>query len=455
MMGRLKAVKPEKAFLILGIIFGIAFLLITPPFQVADESTHFYKSLYLSDGHILPEKQGDETGFYVTKSAIETVGAFQSLPFHPENKIKMDYTPSLVNLPLLNSNKTFVDCSLFAIVSYPPFPYLASASVIFLGKLFNFSPLVLFYLGRIVNLLLYVLIIYMAIRLMPVHKWVLLLLTLMPMTIFEAASFSVDSFTIAVSFLTIALLFNFTFNDGKKELSNKDISVIGILFLILALSKQVYALLIFLFFMLPASKVGGCKKKFFKFVYIFLPIVLVVAFWSFLIKGLYTPVGAKSQLSFLLSSPLAFPKILVNTLFINTNSYIFMFAGSLLGWLDTPLPDWLIYFYLIILILTALLDKNEIKINLKQKIVPLIIFIAISVSIFFLEYLTWTSVGNNKINGVQGRYFIPIAPLLFLSLYNNKLRISNKWRWNWLVILAVVLALLVTLFILVKRYYIT
>lgn len=454
MMGRLKAVKPEKAFLILGIIFGIAFLLVTPPFQVADESTHFYKSLYLSDGHILPEKQGDETGFYVTKSAIETVGAFQSLPFHPENKIKMDYTPSLVNLPLLNSNKTFVDCSGAAIVSYPPFPYLASASVISLGKLFNFSPLVLFYFGRIINLFLYILIVYMAIRLMPVHKWVLLLLALMPMTLFEAASISADSFTIAVSFFTLALLFNFTFNDVKMEIDSKDLCIMGALFLILALSKQVYSLLIFLFFMLPSSKFGGSKKKFFKFIYIFLPIVLVVVLWSFLVKGLYTPLGVKSQISFLLSNPLVFLPIVLKTLLINTNYYITWFVGNL-GWLDTPLPDWLVYFYLAMLVLTALLDKNEIKINLKQKIVPLIIFIAISVSIFFLEYLTWTSVGNNKINGVQGRYFIPIAPLLLLSLYNNKLRISNKWRWNWLVILAVVLALLVTLFILVKRYYIT
>jgi uncharacterized membrane protein len=89
---------------------------------------------------------------------------------------------------------------------YPPIPYIASASVMFIGKLLNFSPLDLIYPARLVNLFLYTLIVYMAIKLIPVHKWVLLLLALMPMTLYEAATLSADSFTIANSSFYCSIL---------------------------------------------------------------------------------------------------------------------------------------------------------------------------------------------------------------------------------------------------------
>ena len=43
---------PEKAYLFLGLIFGILFLMITPPFQVPDEPQHFYRAFHVSEGNI-------------------------------------------------------------------------------------------------------------------------------------------------------------------------------------------------------------------------------------------------------------------------------------------------------------------------------------------------------------------------------------------------------------------
>jgi uncharacterized membrane protein len=454
-INQLKDVKPEKAFIVMGLIFGILFLIVTPPFQVADESTHFYKALNLADGHILSEKQGDEIGFYIPESAINVVGVFQKLHHHLENKIKMGYTISLINLPLQNNYKTFKDLSVVAIVSYPPVPYLASASAIFLGELFNFSPLVLLYLGRLANLLLYIFFVYMAIKIIPVHKWVLLLLALMPMTLYQAASLSADSFTIGISFLIIAYFFKFAFDHNKREFNVRDFCILGVLFVVLALSKQVYCLLIFLFFMLPTFKFGGWKQKLLKFIYVCFPAILIILFWNILTAGLYNPPEAKSQLLFVLSNPVTFPNVLLNSILSSFNNYLVMFVGDL-GWLDTPLPQWLVYSYSIILILTSLLDKNDIKINLKQKIIPLVTFALIFVSIFFLEYVTWTPVANNIVAGVQGRYFIPFAPLLLLLFYNNKIKINGNERsiLNWIIILTVFITLLITTFILIKRYYI-
>lgn len=450
---QLKDVEPEKAFIALGLIFGILFLIVTPPVQVVDESTHFYKALSLADGHVLSEKQGDETGFYIPESVVNLVGAYQNLPFHSNNRITVGYTSSLVDPPIWrNDSKTFADVSGVAVVYYPPVPYLASASAISIGKFFNLPILMLMYLGRFVNLLLYIFLVCMAIRVTPIHKWVFLLLALMPMALFQGASLSADSFTIGVSCLIIAYIFKLAFDDKKVDFDTKDTLILGLLFGMLALSKQVYCLLIFLFFMIPPSKFGGWKKKLLKFLYICLPVMLIIIFWSFLAAGLYNPQGTRSQLLSVLENPLLFLNSLKVTIMDKFYYGLLMFVGDL-GWLDTPLPKWLVYCYITILILTSLMDKNDIKISLKQRLVPLFTFTLIFVSVFLLEYVTW-SVTDNIVTGVQGRYFIPIAPLLFMFFYNNKLRISSKWRWNWLTILAIFLTLSVTLFIVVKRYYI-
>jgi uncharacterized membrane protein len=158
MINKIREIKPEKVFLIIGLVWGVAFLIITPPFQVPDENIHFYKSLSLTVGQVYPEKNGEVYGVYVPKSAVKSFEVFRSLLFNTENKIKFSNITSLINTPLNNDDNIFKNISLVGIVTYSPIPYLASVIFIFIGKLLNLSPIVLLYLGRLANLLLYVLI---------------------------------------------------------------------------------------------------------------------------------------------------------------------------------------------------------------------------------------------------------------------------------------------------------
>jgi len=45
--------------------------------------------------------------------------------------------------------------------------------------------------------------------------------------------------------------------------------------------------------------------------------------------------------------------------------------------------------------------------------------------IYLLTYLAWTPVGKEAVEGIQGRYFIPIAPPLLL-FYNTKLTLNIR-----------------------------
>jgi uncharacterized membrane protein len=69
--------------------------------------------------------------------------------------------------------------------------------------------------------------------------------------------------------------------------------------------------------------------------------------------------------------------------------------------------------------------------------------------------MTWSPIGGDWIEGVQGRYFIPIAPLFFLLFYNKKI----KWKFfesyiYIIVYFAVIISLLITLKTVFDRYYV-
>ena len=451
----LRNIKPEKAFLIIALVFGMTFLVSTPPFQVFDESEHFYKAIYLGEGHVLPVNEGYGAGIYVPQSAFESIRTFQNLPSRSENKVDLNDIKSLLKVHFNDKYKVFMDMSGKSIITYSPAPYLASAVFIDAAKLLNPSPLILMYMGRLANLLVWILLVYMAIKIIPVHKWVLMLLALMPMTIFQGASLSADSFTIGVSFLLIAFILKLGFDEDL--IVKRDIYILFLLSLMLALSKPVYVVLMALIFIVPASRFENKKKMFLTFTLLFGLVLTAATIWNILASGFYVSfqpqVSVQGQTEFILTEPFTALSAILNSLALNWKDYLLMFVGNL-GWGDTPLPFSLICIYVFMLILTAILDKSEVKIKFKDKLVFSLVFLSLFTSIFVLEYLTWTPVGKTVVDGVHGRYFIPIAPLLLLLFYNKQFDYDIEKGFNVIIITFILITLSIALLEIIKRFYI-
>lgn len=453
-------INPQIIFLIIGLIYGLSFLLVTPPFQVGDEGEHFDKSLYLSEGHIIPEKLGNKVGYYVPESADNLKLKSYTALKDKHEKIKMNNILSLIHQPLNDSVTAFTSVvSTTAIITYSPIPYLASAFAIKIGEILNFSPIILLYVGRLANLLVWLFLIYLAIKITPVHKWVLLMLSLMPMTIFQGASLSADSFTIAISFLFIAVFLKFSFDSEKKEIDNKDICILSILMLILSLAKSFYFILACLFFLIPAEKFKSKRKMFLIFTFLFISCFAISNTWSLAVNSFYAPiahyVSIPGQISFILSNPLSFPDALINT--FSTKNILFPIIGSFvgnLGWNAVNVLNWLILIYLSMLTLTALLDKNHMVINFERKLIIFITFSIVFILICASMYITGTPVGQNTIGAIAGRYLIPIAPLLFLLFYNNKIKFNIKKGFNLIIICLIIISLTITIYLLIANFYI-
>ena len=72
-------------------------------------------------------------------------------------------------------------------------------------------------------------------------------------------------------------------------------------------------------------------------------------------------------------------------------------------------------------------------------------------AVFVLQYLNWSPIGGPSVDGVQGRYFLPVAPFLLLLLPGSETR-----RPGWILVTLCsypALSIVVTLRAIVFRYY--
>ena len=129
----------------------------------------------------------------------------------------------------------------------------------------------------------------------------------------------------------------------------------------------------------------------------------------------------------ILKNPIKFIDILCSTTFIRGGTYTSQLIGSNLGLLTIKLNNFVIVLYLLLILVSPFLEKHNYALNFKERLLFVIIAVGIFLLILTGLYLSWTLVGKDIIDGVQGRYFIPIAilPLLCLVIRRKNIEIKN------------------------------
>ncbi|HEX8289051.1 MAG TPA: DUF2142 domain-containing protein [Pyrinomonadaceae bacterium] len=452
--------KPENFFLLLGTLFGFLFIFVTPPALVGDEPNHFFRAYQITEGNILGEKRGDLSGGFIPKSVLYTnrvlVG---NIEMNHDVKFDTKLISELIHLPLNRNEQVFERFP--NTVVYNPVPYFPQIIAISVGKIFDASPLLLIYFARIINLLFFLALAYFAIKITPIHKWVFCLLCLTPTNIFQVASASADAFTYGICFFTIAYFLRAAMENENIAVSKKEILKIFIFSLAAVLCKQAYILLPLLFLLIPLKKFGSIRAYFFTFFALMAVCAGAVAAWASIVKPIYLPyridipIDPEQQLKYILTAPFNFIFLALKDYFYQFGYYFITFSGQL-TWFDLYVPTWLTIFVFAILMLVAVLDKDT-RFDVPQfgKIIFLFILICTAFIISALLYMTWSPVGGDIIQGIQGRYFIPVAPLFFLLFYNKKV----KWKFfkgyvHIILYVSVVISMFVTLYSVIERYYV-
>ena len=131
--------------------------------------------------------------------------------------------------------------------------------------------------------------------------------------------------------------------------------------------------------------------------------------------------NSSKQLTYVLTNPLSYLMILFNTIDNNIYGYLDQIASHALG----PLTIGTSYIFVVIVlgILLNLTIEKDSKAKLLLNNIEILYTIAITLStillIFTSLYIQWTSIYNKLIDGVQGRYFIPLLPLICFPFITN------------------------------------
>ena len=407
-----KNIKIENIFLVSFILIGLAYFILLPYLQVPDEGSHFYRAFEISNGYFISDR--NTNSFLYSDIMLEVPSTYSDIL----KNLKKD---TLINkdMPL----SFFTGSSVYSFISYIP-----QSIGIFFGKLFVNNILLLAYFGRFFNFIFSIAVFYFSIKYVPIKKISLYLIVFFPMSLQEAISLAPDSIVTSCSALLISLCLNIKYREENNYITLREIILIYSLIIFISGSKIVYLPICFIILLIPKSKFKYSKLA--SIFPIFIICVLISIIWLY-ISSTFLPytTSSKQQLYFILNNPFNYFYIFIYTIYKNFEFYISSMIGRDLSWFSIRIPNIPYYIFLYLPILLLLFDNNENnkRIDTKIKIILFIIIFIVIGLIFTALYIQWTKVGNCEIQGVQGRYFLPILFYIFMLFSNNKLKINFEY----------------------------
>lgn len=454
----LAKLSPERFFLLVAGPLALALVVITPPFMVPDEPAHFFRAYQIAEGGFLPQRINEGVGGYLPKSLNDTSNAvIGDLPGRTNIKSDVNATRGELNRPLRPQERMEIHFENTAL--YSPLMYTPSALGIAVAKIFEPSPLVLFYIGRLFTALAWVGLAYLAIRLIPVAKWAFTVIAMAPMAIFQAASVSADALTLAISFVTIAWFMRLL--QQPTPLALRDMSVTVGLLLTLGFVKQPYALIGGLFLLLPAKQFINKKMRWQFLAAAGGALFAATLLWAstsrsffaqspFMIDRVLQPT---EQLMHILLEPLSFIKAILFTHFTGLGDGAIWQMIGVVGWLDTALPLWSVLLYLALLVIAAGQVYKERVAPGFYRLAFLGVAAMVVLAIDVLLYLYWNPFKSTIIGGIQGRYYLPILPLIVLACTGLYRVTFKKLKPELIIMGGLTITSLVLLAALLQRFY--
>lgn len=421
--------KTVKLILII-FLFSVALLLTfgLPPFQKFDETAHFTRVIALSRGQlfchnnhfIIPKVYDNLSQNYNFQNVLLDNEKFPLALTDFRKKWTTDDLKEKVEIKGCRQN--FLG-------------YFPNTLGVLLSS-WTSRPLVIFYAGRISGFLFFVSMLIISLKIINrKFQYLLWFYALMPMIIHQATAFSYDVVIISLILPLTALWINKITNQRFNKIHW---ILAALMVLVIAIIKPIYLPLFFLF----GLKNWNLKLKLKEFIAVALMAILVIGVGRIgKGEGNYpTFVNPKLQLQLIINDPVYFLGVIGNTWRDKWISHLEEMIG-VMGWRSTPMIN--NYLNFTFLILAACLVTKLAK-DLKNKIhiYQLIGISAIILSVIFLGtlamYLTWSPVGDKSVEGIQGRYWLPLVPY-WLVLFGGLTAYAKETRWFKNLILCLVL----------------
>ena len=451
--------RPERFFAASCLLLGLLYMVVLPPLSAPDEVSHYISAYQLSNRFLRKEAADSQGRVYIRAQDAwaedledvladdgsgviregDTVIVGQTVEQDTYELIRQrglggqDAGQQSGNQPGGNQPVP----SYQPAVRTTPLAYIPQALGISMGRLLGLGTLGLMFLGRIFNLLFYCTVGFFAVRRIPFGKEVLCGVGLLPMSLHLAASMSYDVMILSLSGYFLAACLDLAYR--AERVRGRDVAVLAAVLAVMGPCKMVYGVIAGWCLLIPVKKFGGRGKWALSAAAVLGAFGAAMAVVNLQTVALYTGIqdryitwAQEPGYSFaqLIHSPLKVLRLCYNTLTGYGEQLYSGMIGSMMGNMDPVLnvP------YVVILGLTALLvvlalrkPGEPLLIRKGQK--PWIWFLALLClgALMFSMLLAWTPLSATMIQGVQGRYLLPLLPALLLTIKNDRVvRTSGK-----------------------------
>lgn len=434
---KVKNMEVHKRYLIFSIVLGICYLFASPMFTQSDESFHFIRAYQVSNGHFIsPYDEFGNSYDVFPKSIYDTIWDDEDL--FPEFKNYEDsYKESKIKLNKNNTVVKDVRASNYVFLNY--FPHAIGMKI---GIILNQSPYMIGLLGRITNMIICIIIITIGLKIIPVGKKMMSILLLAPSIISYIASLSADGLIIAMSFLLISLVMKFM-ND-KTKLNWKWYLLLLLIVAFVSTCKAAYLPIIGILIFLPYD----CfKNKKTKWLYSISLIIFGILFsFSWISVGNVSLVDSNGYVG--LDKYIRFIKVFANTTCRDIISYVEnIFAGNYMYECQVNPYKIIPMSYLSLLLISFFSEKSKLKVRTIQKMITIGIIVCVIILVSYALFISNTGLNATFINGIQGRYFVPIILLLPFFIKNSKIKVKEEKLFDIsLVLNAIVLLNMISVF---------
>ena len=398
------------------ILLGLIFLFLVPPLQKPDEETHFLRSLALANG-------------------VMSCGPQQAQIAIPQEYNRMisdikkaipEYTKPHTFPLLLYNQSVFLQSqknTTIPVGSYCRFPiisYVPQVLGIYFGLLFSLNPYITFFLGRAMLFIVSLIWIDKLLKSAPklLTQWYALVFCL-PLFVHQATSYGYDAIPVLLFFTFFSHIWLMT---TTQNLSVRKWITASILLLLFLLSRrggyEPLGLLLFLPLVPASTKTRlahwwlGALVLVSATLYIAL---LAINYASYGSSGMPLDANPPEQFALLLQHPYRILMLFARTLLTKSWFYLLSSVGTL-GMLEYRVSAWVYVLYAGVA--AAIINKSKKERTITKPIMYFILgtILLEILCLMLVLYVTWTTVGNPVIEGIQGRYFWPLIPLIGILL---------------------------------------
>jgi uncharacterized membrane protein len=407
----------------LSLLFGSLVILATPPLRGPDETAHFLRAYGVAQGDLVPSlRDGDNR-----KGVLLPPRLYSGFDFFERVRVKekeqgfsyrsvfkayqaapaAEISPSAILVPYAGSE------------GYSPVAYLPQAAAALLARALDLTFLPTLYLMRLAGLVVLTGVIACAIAIVPAFRWAFVAVAMLPAAFYGRSVINADGSALAAALMVTALWLRGAIcprgaRPGWQSLwmvLNALTKAPNVTFVLLELSRL--------------KRKGGWRVAF-----VVLPAIAAAAAWT---TGSDADTAAwrmveltgrspaafdpSAKLLHMIAHPMHFPSAVLGALDAKGLAELWGQTIGVLGLFDTVLLRW-VYPAVSVLVLGSFFAPPAFAVSDRYRIAAAAAVTAIAyiVVVFLISYLVFTPSDVDRVWGVQGRYFIPILPLIAIVL---------------------------------------